>query len=141
MNQNLILLPVFAQALLTFVVLVVMGARRNSALQSKAVKAKDIALGQDAWPKAATQAARNFSNQFEIPVLFYAVSAFALITKTVDAWMLGLACVFVAARLIHTAIHLGGNIVQFRAIAYLISVAAALGMWLLLFARTTAGLI
>ena len=101
MNQNLILLPVFAQVLVTVAVLVIMGGRRRTALVSKATRIKDIALGQDAWPVDATKAANNFSNQFEIPVLFYAVSAFALVTKSVDAWMLGFAALFVVARAVH----------------------------------------
>ena len=138
MNQNLILLPVFAQVLLTFAVLVVMGGRRRTALVSKATRLKDIALGQDAWPVDATKAANNFSNQFEVPVLFYAVAAFALITKSVDAWMLGFAALFVIARAIHSCIHVGGNLVMNRAYAYMVSVAAVLGMWVLLMVRTFA---
>ncbi len=136
MNQNLILLPVFGQVFLTFAVLVVMGARRRTALVSKATRVKDIALGQDAWPVDATKAANNFSNQFEIPVLFYAVAAFALVTKSVDAWMLGFAALFVVARAVHTTIHLGGNAVMNRAYAYFASVGAVLGMWVLLMVRT-----
>lgn len=136
MNQNLILLPVFAQVLVTVAVLVIMGGRRRTALVSKATRIKDIALGQDAWPVDATKAANNFSNQFEIPVLFYAVSAFALVTKSVDAWMLGFAALFVVARAVHATIHLGGNVVMNRAYAYFVSVGAVLGMWVLLMVRT-----
>jgi hypothetical protein len=136
MNQNLILLPVFAQVLLTFAVLIAMGGRRRTALTSKATRMKDIALGQDAWPVDATKAANNFRNQFEIPVLFYAVVAFALLTKSVDAWMLGFAAVFVMARAVHAFIHLGANQVMNRAYAYFVSVGAVLAMWILLMART-----
>jgi hypothetical protein len=136
MNQNLILLPVFAQVLITLAVLVVMGGRRRAALVSKATRIKDIALGQDAWPVDATKAANNFSNQFEIPVLFYVVSLFALVTKSVDAWMLGFAGLFVVARAVHASIHLGGNVVMNRAYAYFVSVGAVLGMWILLMVRT-----
>ena len=139
MNQSLILLPVYGQVLITFAVLFIMGGRRRSALVSKATRLKDIALGQDAWPADATKAANNFSNQFEVPVLFYAVSAFALLTRSVDAWMLGFATLFVAARAVHAFIHLGGNMVMNRAYAYFVSVAAVLAMWVLLMGRTFAG--
>jgi hypothetical protein len=135
-NQNLILLPVFAQVAITYSVLFVMGVRRKAAFDSKATRIKDIALGQDKWPVDATKAAKNFSNQFEVPVLFFAVSAFALITKSVDAWMLGLATLFVAARAVHAVIHLGNNVVTKRAMYYMVSVAAVLGMWILLMVRT-----
>ena len=139
MNQSLILLPVYGQVLITFAVLFIMGGRRRAALVSKSTRLKDIALGQDAWPADATKAANNFSNQFEVPVLFYAVAAFALLTRSVDAWMLGFATLFVAARAVHAVIHLGGNMVMNRAYAYFVSVAAVLAMWVLLMARTFAG--
>jgi hypothetical protein len=135
MNQNLILLPVLAQVLLTFGVLVVMGTRRSTALQSKATRVKDIALGQDAWPADATKAANNYKNLFEIPVLFYAACAFALITKSVDVWMLGLAALFVLCRLAHSTIHLGANPVMPRAYAFLASAVLVLVMWILIAAR------
>ena len=41
-------------------------------------------MGRVAWPDDATKRAANFRNQFELPVLFYAVVAFALITKGAD---------------------------------------------------------
>jgi hypothetical protein len=135
MNQNLIILPVFAQVLLTVAVLLVMGGRRRNALVSKATRLKDIALGQDAWPEDATKAANNYKNQFEIPVLFFAACAFALITKSVDFLMLALAIVFVAVRAVHATIHLGANPVMPRAYAFFASAVVVLVMWILIFVR------
>jgi len=94
MSQTAIILPVFAQVALTFVVLIAMATRRRNAFMTGTVKMKDIALGQNAWPDDATKAANNFKNQFETPVLFYTACAFALITKSVDYWMLGLAWIY-----------------------------------------------
>ena len=135
MNQNMIILPVFVQVLLTIGVLFVMGSRRRSALVSKTTRLKDIALGQDAWPVDATKASNNYRNQFEIPVLFFAACAFALITKSVDFWMLGWALVFVASRIVHAIIHLGANPVMPRAYAFLVSVIAVMVMWITIFVR------
>jgi hypothetical protein len=135
MNQNLIILPVFVQALLTLVILGVMGQRRRTALVSKATRIKDIALGQDAWPEDATKAANNYKNQFELPVLFYAVCAFALLTKSVDYLMLGLAVVFVATRILHAFVHVGANDVMSRARLFLAGAFVLLIMWILLFLR------
>ena len=36
-------------------------------------------MGRFAWPEEAEKRANNQRNQFELPVLFYAVVAFALI--------------------------------------------------------------
>ena len=135
MNQNMIILPVFVQVLLMFAVLVVMGSRRRTALVSKSIRLKDIALGQDVWPEDATKAANNYKNQFEIPVLFFAACAFALITKSVDFWMMFWAIVFVASRVVHAAIHLGANPVMPRAYAFLVSVIAVMVMWITIFVR------
>ncbi len=135
MNQNLMILPVFAQVLLTLGVMSVMGARRRTALQTKATRMKDIALGQDAWPEDAMKAANNYKNLFEMPVLFFAACAFAMITKSVDVTLLALAFLFVAARIVHSTIHLGTNPVMPRAYAFFSSVLIVLAMWILIVVR------
>ncbi len=135
MNQNMIILPVFVQVLLTIGVLFVMGTRRRTALVSKTTRLKDIALGQDAWPADATKASNNYKNQFEIPVLFFAACAFALITKTVDFWLMFWAIVFVASRIVHAGIHLGANPVMTRAYVFFIGPIAILVMWITIVVR------
>ncbi len=135
MNQNMIILPVFVQVLLTIGVLFVMGTRRRTALVSKTTRLKDIALGQDAWPADATKASNNYKNQFEIPVLFFAACAFALVTKTVDFWMMFWAIVFVVSRIVHAGIHLGGNPVMPRAYVFFIGPIAVLVMWITIVVR------
>lgn len=135
MNQNMIILPVFVQVLLTIGVLFVMGTRRRTALVSKTTRLKDIALGQDAWPADATKASNNYKNQFEIPVLFFAACAFALITKTVDFWLMFWAIVFVVSRIVHAGIHLGGNPVMLRAYIFFVGPIAILVMWITIVVR------
>ncbi len=135
MSQTAIILPVFAQVALTFVVLIAMATRRRNAFMTGTVKMKDIALGQNAWPDDATKAANNFKNQFETPVLFYMACAFALITKSVDYWMLGLAWIYVASRIGHAVVQLGANVVLQRFRVYLVGLVALLAMWILLFGR------
>jgi hypothetical protein len=138
MNQNLILLPVCAQVFLTFVVLIVMATRRRRAFTA-GLKLKDIALGQNAFPDDATQAANNFKNQFETPVLFYVACIVALVTKSVDHAMVALAWVYVASRIGHALIHLGSNIVMQRFYLYFVGLVALLIMWILLFVRVGLG--
>jgi hypothetical protein len=138
MSQTAIVLPVFAQVFLTFVVLIVMALRRRNAFAA-GLKLKDIALGQSAWPDDATQAANNFKNQFETPVLFYVACAFALMTKSVDYAMVVLAWIYVASRIGHALIHLGSNIVMQRFYLYFVGLIALLIMWILLFVRVGLG--
>ena len=77
MPQTSILYPAFAHVLLTIVVMCIMAQRRSASMKAKKHDFKDVALGQDVWAEAATKAARNYSNQFEMPVLFFAACAFA----------------------------------------------------------------
>ena len=108
-----LLLPVFVQVLLTLIVMLRMGQTRSASLAASRThpNKKDVALGTHTWNEDATKAANNFSNQFEIPVLFYAVVAFALIVKQHDIVMVALAWIFVLLRVVHAAIHIGPNVV------------------------------
>jgi hypothetical protein len=138
-SQNLILLPLFAQVLLSLAIMVVMGMRRGASLKAQGRSMQDVALAGDKdWSEGAVQASNNYKNQFEMPVLFFAVSAFALITRNVDAVMLALAAAFVATRIWHTIVHLGANQVSTRFVAFLSGVAVLLAMWVLLMARVAA---
>ena len=71
MSVQMVLLPVFVLVGLTFVLLLWMAGARRQALVGGQTKIRDIALRQPNWPERATQIGNCFSNQFEIPVLFY----------------------------------------------------------------------
>ena len=88
--------------------------QRTSHLRRGEVKADDIALGEPGWPKKTTQYGNAFKNQLELPVLFYVLIAFILITSVGDVLLLALAWVFVALRVIHAYIHMTSNIVLLR---------------------------
>ncbi len=137
LDQTLILLPVLAQVLLTVAVLILMGRARGRDLARSRRSFQDVALATDAdWGEAARKAANNYKNQFELPVLFYAVCLFALVTRSVDPWMMLLALLFVASRVAHTWIHLGTNVVLHRGIAFLAGLVVLLFMWLMVAWRT-----
>src|SRR3977135_544101 len=109
-----LLLPVFVQVGLTFALMVWMAKERGGALRSGTVQPRDIALRQPNWPSRATQVANCWHNQLELPVLFYVLAAFILITRTNDIIFVVLAWVFVAARLFHAYVHTGANDVDMR---------------------------
>lgn len=133
MSQNMILLPVLAQVALTFAVLVIMGRSRGRSMRTRGQSFQDVALATEKdWDAPATQAANNYKNQFEMPVLFYVVTAFALMTRYVDPVLFSLACLFVATRIAHTVIHVGANNVTARGTAFLAGVVALLAMWIVL---------
>ncbi len=124
--------PLLAQIALTFIVLFAMGAVRQRALQAREVEVKDIALSGTAWPDQARQYGNNFSNQFELPVLFYVLILAALHTGATNILTVVLAWVFVLSRVVHAFIHVTSNHVRRRALAYTIGVFALIGIWLVI---------
>lgn len=139
LDQNLILVPVLAQVLLTLVVMVLMGRAKASSMRERRQRMDDVALATSTdWNDAARKASNNYASQFEMPVLFYAVSAFALSTRSVDVAMVLLGLAFVATRVMHTYIHTGHNRVQPRFTVFLAGVAVLTAMWTLLGWRTLA---
>ena len=141
MQPTAILYPVFVQIALTFFLQFWMGRERVDAVQRGEVTVPDIALRERAWPKRATQIANAFHNQLELPILFYVLAAFALITSRVDAVLLTLAWVFVALRLWHAYVHATHNIVHERFYVFAAGSMVLLAMWSYFAARiATAGL-
>ena len=129
MKTTALLYPVFVQVLLTFVLLLAMGRARVDALKARKVRLGDIALGQNAWPPQVTQIANSFHNQLELPILFYVVTAFALLTNNVTPIMLGLSWCFVATRVVHAVIHTGNNNVNLRFAIFVAGAAVLMAMW------------
>ena len=108
-----------------------MGPARSRSMREKRqdLDDTDVRLGRNPWSEQATKLARNYANQFELPILFYAVVAFALETKCIDYGMVAMAWVFALSRLVHAAIHVGPNIIKWRGAAFLVGVVALLAMW------------
>ena len=141
MNQVVILYPVFVQVLLTFVVYGLLAVARGRAIAAmdRGSRGAELALGRVVWPPDAAKRAANQRNQFELPVLFYAVVAFALLTKGVDFLLLLLAWLFVLSRLAHAAIHVGPNRIRWRSPVFALGLLILAGMWLKLFFHVVTG--
>jgi hypothetical protein len=125
-----ILLPAFVQVALVFTLGVIMGLRRFEAVKAGQVRAEDVTMGQKNWPARAQAAANAFSNQFEVPVLFFALVPLAILTHKADLIFVVLSWVFVASRIAHAAVYLTTNRIAHRFTAYMVGVAALLVMWL-----------
>lgn len=130
MSVTEVLLPVFAHVLLVFILLFWMGKERRGALVSRDVQMKDIALDEPNWPKQATQLGNCLKNQFEFPVLFYALVAIALPLRQADLLFVLLSWVFVVARYVHAGIFVTSNNVKQRSLAFFASVLVLLVMWI-----------
>jgi hypothetical protein len=126
----MVLLPVFVLVGLTFALLLWMATVRTQALTSRQTSLKDIALGQQNWPERATQVGNCFKNQFELPLLFYALIALALPLRHADLVIVLLSWVFVVTRFAHAGIFVTSNDVRTRSLAWFAGVVVLFVMWL-----------
>jgi hypothetical protein len=130
MTVQMVLLPVLVLVGLTFALLLWMATVRTQALTSRQTSLKDIALGQQNWPTRATQIGNCFKNQFEIPLLFYALIALALPLRHADLVIVLLSWVFVVTRFAHAGIFVTSNDVRTRSLAWFAGVLVLFAMWL-----------
>lgn len=135
MSVQSVLLPLFVQVLLTFFLIFSLAIRRQVAMRSGATRWQDVALRESHWPKKATQYANAFSNQFELPVLFYVLTVLALLTKQADFLFVVLAWIFVASRIVHAAIHVTSNYVPLRGLSFGVGCFVLFAMWVIYIVR------
>ena len=112
--------PAVALVALTFVVWLRMYFSRIGEMKRERVHPQAVATSaQMAARLHDTRAADNFRNLFELPVLFYLALVVAARTAQTGTAVLVLAWLFVALRIVHSAIHCGYNKVMHRFQAYL----------------------
>lgn len=139
MSVEAILAPVFVQVALTFFLLFWTGSARVAALRGGLVKMSDIALGERNWPSRVTRISNTYENQFETPVLFYALVILALVTRQADLLFVILSWIFVAARLAHAFIYTTSNALLWRFRVFLAGTTTLLLMWALFAAKILTG--
>lgn len=99
----------------------------------------EMAYDQAAWPVKARLIANSVTSQFELPVLFFAGAAFALLLGAADLAMATLAWLFVATRVVHAVIHTGKNVVMPRFATFLAGFVILIAFWVLLAIRALGG--
>ena len=130
-NPQLLVLAASSQALLTIIVLLLLGARRGRAFQA-GKHGSDALLNDRAWPADVLKASNNYKSQFEMPVLFFAAIASALAIDGATVVFVWLAWGFVAARMIHSICHCGSNRLPVRFASFFAGVVAVTIMWAML---------
>ncbi len=135
-----LLLPLFVEVLLTFVLMLGMMVLRTSSLRRGETQFEQIALREPNWPTRANQFAYAFGNQFELPVLFYVLTILSLITRHADIVFVVLAWIFVAFRILQAWMHVTSNNVRWRGGFYGVGALVLLAMWIVFVVRILAGL-
>lgn len=129
--EKLIFLPVFAQVLLTSIVLIVMGRRRIAAAKNKDISTaafKTMNLTGASEQVIATS--RNFDNQFQMPMLYLFSVLFTLQYGLADLTFVILGGLFVLLRYVHTWVHIGRNVVRLRFNVFLLGCFVLWLIWL-----------
>jgi hypothetical protein len=113
---------------------------RTGALQRGDVQLERIALREPSWPTRPMQFAYAFSNQFELPVLFYVLTILSIITHHADFVYWVLAWIFVAFRVLQAFVHVTNNNVRLRGAFYGVGALVLLVMWIIYIVRMVLGL-
>ncbi len=133
MSGSSLIYPMFAMVVLTATVLVMLFRSRVHTVRENPEALQFFRLYQrGVEPEASAKAARHFSNLFEAPTLFYAACLAAMATGQTGTAVVALAWGYVAARLAHAYIHLGGNRLRWRIRAYFASWLVLLALWVTL---------
>lgn len=119
-----------AMVLLTFAVGVYLLIVRSREMRAKRVHPQAASTSlQMAAKLQNVQAADNFRNLFETPVLFYALAAIAIAVGYVPMWLVGGCWLYVLLRVVHSFIHCGYNRVMHRFAAFGAGFLLLLGLW------------
>ncbi len=134
MSVQMILLPLFLQVLLTIALGLNLAFRRKRAFDA-GTRWQDIAVREPNWPKESLIASNAFSNQFEIPVLFYVLTILALVTRQADFLFVVMAWIFVVMRYLQAGVFLTSNHVPTRGMFFGIGVIVLVIMWIIYMLR------
>ena len=111
-----------------------LGEMRTRGVAAQALSTVRAAAGQ----LERTQAADNFRNLFEVPVLFYLLCVALVLNGGSTPRFVAAAWAYVGLRALHSLIHVTYNRVVHRFLVYVASTLLLFGMWAAFLARIVA---
>ena len=122
-----LLWPVLAHMALVFGLFVWLSVARTLAVRRGTVgyAAFEFSGGE---PPAIARITRNLSNQFELPVLFYVAVLLLMQFAGVTTWDVWAAWVFIAGRVLHTAVQTQSSNVRLRGMVFGINALAVFAL-------------
>jgi hypothetical protein len=125
--------PAFALVALTALVVLRLARLRFAAVKAGRVDPRFYKVFRgEGEPEPVAAVARNLNNLYEAPTLFYAGTASALATGEAGLLLVSLGWAYVAARVLHSAIHLSTNKVLWRFRAFALSWLVLIAYWTVL---------
>ena len=130
MTTQEVLLPLFVEVILSFGLLFWLGPLRARDVRA-GLRLEDVALREPKWSPGTQQVAYAFSNQFELPILFYVLTILAYVTHLAGLVFVVLAWIFVIFRLLHAYVHVTSNVVRWRGALYGVAALALAINWVI----------
>jgi len=140
MSIQAVLLPLFVEVALTFVLLFWMARLNVAAVRSGTVRSQDIALREPNWPARNRQIQNTYHNQLELPTLFYVLTILSIVLRHADLLFVLLAWVFVALRCLQAFVHVTDNDVPRRGALFLAGALVLAVMWAVFALRILLGI-
>ena len=131
MTVQEVLLPLFAEVILTFLLLFALAPLRTRDVQTGVTRPENIALREPNWSRRTLQIGYSYSNQFELPVLFYVLTILAWVTRHADVIFVVLAWIFVIFRYLQAYVHVTSNQVRLRGAFFGVSAVVLAIMWVI----------
>ncbi|MEM9106038.1 MAG: MAPEG family protein [Pseudomonadota bacterium] len=130
-----ILWPTLVHLALIQFLFVMVSIRRQQAVRETKLEMDDLAqAGRE--PELSRRWARNLDNQFQVPMLYYALVAILIARQEVSVAQIVLAWIFVFGRIAHTIVQTRTDDVALRGQVFTINYAALSLMWLLFLTRS-----
>jgi hypothetical protein len=131
MTTQAILLPLFVEVILTFLLLFWLAPLRAQDFNAGIARPDTVALREPNWSPRALQVGYSFSNQFELPVLFYVLTILAYVTHLAGVIFVVLAWIFVIFRILQAYVHVTSNRIRVRGAFFGIAAIALAINWLI----------
>jgi hypothetical protein len=121
--------PLVAQTVLVFILYCLLGIRRSAAIKAGRARQDQFRENRDE-PVESLVVRNSIANQFELPVLFYAVSIVLFITQADNLPAVILAWIFVACRYAHAFVHVTSNNLRYRSPLFALGFLALVALWI-----------
>lgn len=120
--------PMIAHAALVFGLYVMLSSRRMGAVREGRAKAEQFRENREE-PAESLIVKNAIANQFELPVLFYAVSILLYLVDADNAVTVAGGWLFVALRYAHAYVHVTSNRLRHRRPLFIAGLMVVLALW------------
>ena len=128
-DMNAMLWPMIAHAALVFGLYYLLSKRRFAAVRSGSATAAQFKENREEPPESLL-VHNNIRNQFELPVLFHVCCLALYVTTADNLGTVLLAWLFVAARYVHSYVHITSNRLRYRRTIWIVGFFSLAAMWL-----------